>query len=65
MNFGHFGEIAKNGIWSKKIIREINLFDFKTFFGLNFLNFSGLPEAKKLCEINLFDFTIFFGPEFF
>jgi len=32
-------EIAKNGIWSKKIC-EINLFDFMGFFGLDFIKFS-------------------------
>ena len=33
-------EISKNGIWSKKI-REIDLFDFTSFFfGLDFFNYS-------------------------
>ena len=31
-------EIAKNRIWPKKI-HEINLFDFMSFFGLDFFNF--------------------------
>ena len=31
-------KIAKNGIWSKKIICESDLFDFTSFFG-HFLNF--------------------------
>ena len=34
-------EIAKNGIWPKKI-REIDLFDFRNFIGLDFFQFSGL-----------------------
>ena len=34
-------EIAKNGIWSKKKIHEIDLFDFTRFFGLDFFKFSG------------------------
>ena len=29
-------EIAKNIIWSKKNFREIYLFDFTSFFGLDF-----------------------------
>ena len=42
-------EIAKNGICSKKIFREIDLFDFTSFFGLDFLRFSGLlwPEQPE------------------
>ena len=32
-------EIAKNGIWSKKFFREIDLFDFMSFSGLDFFNF--------------------------
>ena len=31
--------MAKNGIWSKKKICEIDLFDFTSFFGLDFFNF--------------------------
>ena len=41
--------MAKNGIWSKKI-REIDLFDFTSFFGLDFFKFSGplwhIPNPK-------------------
>ena len=33
-------EIAKSGCWLRKI-REIDLFDFPSFFGLDFLKFSG------------------------
>ena len=29
-------EMAKNGIWSKKIIREIDLFDFTSFLAWTF-----------------------------
>ena len=32
-------EIAKNGIWSINFFREIDLFDFTSFFGLDFLHF--------------------------
>ena len=32
-------EMAKNGIWSKKIIHEIDLFDFTSFLAWTFLNF--------------------------
>ena len=31
-------EFSKNGIWPKIKFREIDLFDFKRFFGLDFLN---------------------------
>ena len=31
--------MAKNGIWSKKIFREIDLFDLTNFFAWTFLNF--------------------------
>ena len=42
-------EIAKNGIWSKKFFREIDLFDSTSFFGVdtlawtffNFLDYCG------------------------
>jgi hypothetical protein len=34
-------ETAKNGIWSKKIIREIDLFDFTNFFLPGLFYFSG------------------------
>ena len=37
-------EIAKNGIWGKIFFREIDLFDFTNFFGLDFLKFSSLDE---------------------
>ena len=32
-------EIAKNGIWSKKLFCEFDLFDLTSFFGWTFLNF--------------------------
>ena len=32
-------EIAKNGFWSKKFFREIDLFDFTSFLAWTFLNF--------------------------
>ena len=38
--FGYF-EIAKNGICSNKFFVEIDLFDFTSFFGLDFFKFSG------------------------
>ena len=34
-------EIAKNGIWTKNFFREIDLFVFTSFFGLDFFKFSG------------------------
>ena len=49
-------EIAKNGIWSKKIICEIDLFDFMSFLGLDFLKFSGplwnTKGTKRMVEIS-------------
>ena len=41
-------ENAKNGIWSKKICREIDLFDFTSFFGLDFFKFSALLFVQSL-----------------
>ena len=38
--FGHFWNCKKWNL-ANKIFREIDLFDFKSFFGLYFLNFSG------------------------
>ena len=33
--------MAKNGFWSKNFFREYDLFDFTSFFGLDFFKFSG------------------------
>ena len=38
--FGHIWNWKKNGFWSKKN-REIDLFNFTSIFGLDFLKFSG------------------------
>ena len=42
MIFGRIFKIAKNWIWPKIIFLEIDLFDFTSFFGQDFFEFSGL-----------------------
>ena len=40
-------EIAKNGLWSKKF-REIDLFDFTSFFAWNSFNFLARYESLSV-----------------
>ena len=67
--FDHFWNCKK---WNlvKKIIREIDLFDFTSFFGLDFFNFLAHCDVlehlkkmkfgqKKFGKIDLFNFTSF------
>ena len=49
IDFWPFLKLQKNGFWSKNFFREIDLFDFTSFFGLDFLKFSG-PR----CKINVY-----------
>ena len=42
-------EIAKNGFWSKIFFREIDLFDFTSFFAWTFLNFLAHWASVKIC----------------
>ena len=59
--------MAKNGIWSKKKIREIDKFDFTSFLVWTFFNF--LSHCDLVC-VNLYYFfkayfLTYIGPFFF
>ena len=48
-----WNQISENGKYPTKKIREIDLFHFTSFFGLDFLKFSGPP-----CDMMYFAFLI-------
>ena len=54
-------EIAKNGIWPKKKVREIDLFDFTSFFAWTLFNFLVCYDEILVFYlfVNIFLFTIF------
>ena len=50
--------MAKNGIWSKKIFHEIDLFGFTSFFGLDFFYFLAQCDIySDTVQKNHFTFT--------
>ena len=52
-------EIAKNGTWSKKKFREIDLFDFMwVFLDCNFFLYPTLLEKKTLPQLHILTTTI-------
>ena len=69
MIFGHFWN-CKKWILVQKFFREIDLFDFRNYFGLDFLKFSWLcglpkPQLKKWVEQKLYRFFSSFLPKYF
>ena len=65
MKFGHFWNYKKKRILVKSFFRAIDLFDFTSFFGLDFFKFSGplfhknfLKLQPLICVCTIFPFLV-------